>query len=130
MKKKIVLVLCGCLLAGSLAGCGGSTESAGNGDSEIKSADEQELGDYEMQELEDTEFTFYQFSVENHDNYQKLIDSYNQIHPNVKINLESVGGGSDWRASLKAKIAGGEEPTIILMEGLRILKIFRIILQI
>lgn len=117
MKKKIVLVLCGCLLAGSLAGCGGSTESAGNGDSEIKSADEQELGDYEMQELEDTEFTFYQFSVENHDNYQKLIDSYNQIHPNVKINLESVGGGSDWRASLKAKIAGGEEPTIILMEG-------------
>ena len=90
MKKKIVLVLCGCLLAGSLAGCGGSTESAGNGDSEIKSADEQELGDYEMQELEDTEFTFYQFSVENHDNYQKLIDSYNQIHPNVKINLESI----------------------------------------
>lgn len=74
-------------------------------------------GDYEIRELEDAELTMYQYSVENHDNYQKLIDKYNEIHPNVKINLESVGGGTDWRASLKAKIAGGEEPTLILLEG-------------
>lgn len=117
MKRKMALFLCGCLAASALAGCSGGGTSTESKDSQIKSAEEQELGDYEMQELEDTEFTFYQFSVENHDNYQKLIDSYNQIHPNVKINLESVGGGSDWRASLKAKIAGGEEPTIIMLEG-------------
>lgn len=117
MKKKIALALCGCLITGMLAGCGSGSGETEDKNSEIKGAEEQDLGDYEMQELEDTEFTLYQFSVENHDNYQKMIDSYNQIHPNVKINLESVGGGSDWRASLKAKIAGGEEPTLIMLEG-------------
>lgn len=117
MKKKLAAILCGCMAAGALAACGGEEAGDAKGQEEIKSASLQELGDYEKKELKDTKFTFYQFSVENHDNYQAMIDSYNQIHPNIEINLESVGGGSDWRAALKAKIAGGEEPTIIMLEG-------------
>lgn len=103
MKKWLALSLAG-LMAFS-----GSTVLA----AESAAASEE----YEIKELEDASITFYQFSVENHDNYQKIIDKYNEVHSNIKINLESVGGGADWRASLKAKIAGGEEPAIILVEG-------------
>lgn len=119
MKKKVAAILCGCLLAGIFTACGTKGDSAAgeNKKSDIKSASEQELGDYELKELKDAKFTFYQFSVENHDNYQAIIDSYEQMHPNIEVNLESVGGGSDYKGSLKAKIAGGEEPTIMMLDG-------------
>ncbi len=109
MKKKTALVMAGLMAVTSVFGLGSAAFA------EESSGDMQ--GDYEVVELADAKLTMYQFSVENHDNYQSLIDKYNEIHPNIEINLESVGGGSDWRASLKAKIAGGEEPTLILVEG-------------
>ncbi|MCE5188747.1 MAG: ABC transporter substrate-binding protein [Eubacteriales bacterium] len=74
-------------------------------------------GDYVYQDLQDAELTFYQYSVENAEIIQSAIDQYETIHPNVKINLESVGGGTDWRTSLKAKISSGDEPTLIALEG-------------
>lgn len=106
MKKKIAAILTGMMLISSFTVPGVT----------VMAADEN-LGDYEVKELEDTSFTFFQFSVEIHDNLQTLIDAYNEVHPNVKINLQSEGGGSDWKTSLKAKIAGGEEPAIIALEG-------------
>lgn len=109
MKRKAAWALAGLMAATGVFGWGNAALAEDN-TGEMN-------GDYEIRELEDAELTMYQYSVENHDNYQKLIDKYNEIHPNVKINLESVGGGADWRGSLKAKIAGGEEPTLILLEG-------------
>lgn len=109
MKRKAALVMAGLMTLVSVFGWGGAALAEESSDGMN--------GDYEIRELEDAKLTMYQYSVENHDNYQKLIDKYNEIHPNVEINLESVGGGTDWRASLKAKIAGGEEPTLILLEG-------------
>lgn len=109
MKRTVAATVAGLMAVTGIFSWGSTTfaeESAGSMN-----------GDYEIQELADAKLTMYQYSVENHDNYQKLIDKYNEIHPNVEINLESVGGGTDWRASLKAKIAGGEEPTLILLEG-------------
>lgn len=49
-------------------------------------------GDYEYQELEDAEITYYNYSVEGKELYEKEIAAYNEVHPNVKINLELVGG--------------------------------------
>lgn len=109
MKRKATVIMAGLMTLASTFGWGSMALAEGSSD--------EMNGDYEIQELEDAKLTMYQYSVENHDNYQKLIDKYNEIHPNVEISLESVGGGTDWRASLKAKIAGGEEPTLILLEG-------------
>ena len=58
-------------------------------------------GDYEYQELEDAEITYYNYSVEGKELYEKEIAAYNEVHPNVKINLELVGGGTDWRSTIK-----------------------------
>ena len=47
-------------------------------------------GDYEYQELEDAEITYYNYSVEGKELYEKEIAAYNEVHPNVKINLERL----------------------------------------
>lgn len=74
-------------------------------------------GDYVFQELEDAEITYYNFSIEGKELYEQEIAAYNEIHPNIKINLNLVGGGTDWRATLKAQISSGEAPDIIMVEG-------------
>lgn len=74
-------------------------------------------GDYEYQELEDAEITYYNYSVEGKELYEKEIAAYNEVHPNVKINLELVGGGTDWRFTLKAEISSGQAPDLVVMEG-------------
>lgn len=80
-------------------------------------AEEQSSGDYEYQDLEDAEITYFSFSVEGKELYEKEIAAYNEVHPNVKINLELVGGGTDWRSTLKAEISSGQAPDIIVLEG-------------
>ena len=80
-------------------------------------AAEGEYGDYVFQELEDAEITYYNFSIEGKELYEQEIAAYNEIHPNIKINLNLVGGGTDWRATLKAQISSGEAPDIIMVEG-------------
>lgn len=74
-------------------------------------------GDYEYQELEDAEITYYNYSVEGKELYEKEIAAYNEVHPNVKINLELVGGGTDWCSTLKAEISSGQAPDLVVMEG-------------
>jgi raffinose/stachyose/melibiose transport system substrate-binding protein len=38
-------------------------------------------------------------------------------HPNVEINIETVGGGDDYGAALRAKMASGNEPVIFNVGG-------------
>ncbi|GAA3321980.1 hypothetical protein GCM10020331_040040 [Ectobacillus funiculus] len=43
-----------------------------------------------------------------------LTDKYTKEHPNVTFNLQTVGGGADGAAALKAKFASGSAPDIFL----------------
>lgn len=74
-------------------------------------------GEYEYQDLEDAEITYFNYSIEGKELYEKEIEAYNEIHPNIKINMELVGGGTDWRSTLKAEISSGQAPDIIALEG-------------
>ena len=47
--------------------------------------------------------------------YQKAIDAYEKVNPDVKINLEAVTG-NDFTASLKAKMQS-DPPTIFSVGG-------------
>ena len=38
-------------------------------------------------------------------------------HPNVDINIETVGGGNDYGAALRSKFQSGQEPTIFNIGG-------------
>ena len=59
----------------------------------------------------------FQFKVEFKDAFEKLAKTYMAGHPNVKINITTVGGGSDYGAALKAKFASGAEPAIFNIGG-------------
>lgn len=80
-------------------------------------ASEGDSGDYVFQELEDAEITFFNYSIESKELYEQEIAAYEAIHPNIKINMQLVGGGTDWRSTLKAQISSGETPEIIALEG-------------
>lgn len=54
----------------------------------------------------------FQFKVEIADQLKALADEYTKEHPNVKFNIQTVGGGADYGAALKAQFASGNEPDI------------------
>ena len=55
---------------------------------------------------------FFQFKVEIADQLQAMLKEFEAEHPNIKVNLETVGGGADYGAALKAKFASGEKPDL------------------
>jgi raffinose/stachyose/melibiose transport system substrate-binding protein len=54
----------------------------------------------------------FQFKVEIADELSKLIAEYEKLNQGVKIQIETVGGGSDYGAALKAKFNSGDKPDI------------------
>ncbi|AWB43232.1 ABC transporter substrate-binding protein [Paenibacillus sp. CAA11] len=59
----------------------------------------------------------FQFKVEISDALNRLKAEYEKEHPDIKLDIQTVGGGSDYGASLKAKVASGEEPDIFTIGG-------------
>ena len=90
-----------------LAGCGnnngGNTASSGNGGGESTG--------------ETKTIRIFQFKVEIAEALNKLKADYEASHPGIKLDIQTVGGGSDYGAALKAKFASGEEPDIFNVGG-------------
>ncbi|UTH13982.1 ABC transporter substrate-binding protein [Macrococcus equipercicus] len=59
----------------------------------------------------------FQFKVEFKKQFEAMAQKYMDKHPNVKINIETVGGGNDYGQALKAKIASKNEPDIFNIGG-------------
>ncbi|MCR8643462.1 extracellular solute-binding protein [Paenibacillus sp. N1-5-1-14] len=97
MKKGIALVAAGALAVGALTGCGGKGDN--------KAASDQTVIDV------------FQFKVEFKEQFEKVAKDYEKLHPNVKINISTVGGGDDYGAALKSKFASGAEPAIFNVGG-------------
>lgn len=64
-----------------------------------------------------TTLDIFQFKVEFKDQFEALAKQYEKDNPDVKINIETVGGGSDYGAALKSKFSSGNEPTIYNVGG-------------
>src|SRR5690606_270845 len=54
----------------------------------------------------------FQFKVEIAEQLTQLIEEYEAEHPNVNIEIETVGGGADYGAALKAKFNSNDKPDI------------------
>ncbi|WP_078408584.1 ABC transporter substrate-binding protein [Priestia abyssalis] len=59
----------------------------------------------------------FQGKVEIAEQLKALTDQYTKEHPNVKFNIQTVGGGSDYGAALKAQFASGNAPDIFNNTG-------------
>ncbi len=61
----------------------------------------------------------FQFKVEAKEALEAAADEYTKQNPNVTFKINTVGGGDDYGASLKAVFASGKEPTIYNIGGLQ-----------
>jgi len=91
----------------SLAGCSSNNDEGANNNG---SNDTSGSG-------EEVTIDIFQFKVEVKDQLEALVKQYEDEHPNVSINVKTVGGGNDYGASLKAAFASGEEPDIFNIGG-------------
>lgn len=91
------------LLSIVLAGCGANNnENAGNAkDTGEKPAPAKEVT-----------IKMFQFKVEIAEQLTKMIEEYESLHPGVNIEVETVGGGADYGAALKAKFNSNDKPDI------------------
>lgn len=59
----------------------------------------------------------FQFKVEIVEALEKAVKLYEEENPNVEINLQTVGGGDDYGAALRAQFQSGNEPDIYNVGG-------------
>lgn len=61
--------------------------------------------------------TLFQFKTEIVEGLNELAAEFQKEYPNIKIDVQTVGGGADYAASLKTKFASGEAPDIFSNGG-------------
>ncbi len=101
MKKMMSATLAAALLASVAAGCGTAKDTAPKQGAGTGAGAQKEVT-----------VKIFQFKVEIAEQLNKLKAEYEKAHPGVKLQIETVGGGADYGAALKAKFAGGDEPDI------------------
>ncbi|MBE0338398.1 ABC transporter substrate-binding protein [Paenibacillus sp. 23TSA30-6] len=102
-KKAQALILFLAAFALVLAGCNssGGEQSAGK------------------EEAKEKTIHIFQFKVEIAEALNRMKAEYEASHPGIKLDIQTVGGGSDYGAALKAKFASGEQPDIFNVGGYR-----------
>ncbi|OXM13003.1 ABC transporter substrate-binding protein [Paenibacillus herberti] len=115
MKKSLVTVLsAGLALSLVAAGCstsnsgGNSGSDSGTTNSAANTSTNTSTGGSE----EKVTLNIFQFKVEIADAMTRLKADYEKENPNVTLNIETMGGGADYSAGLKAKFASGQEPDV------------------
>ncbi|SHK68091.1 raffinose/stachyose/melibiose transport system substrate-binding protein [Clostridium cavendishii DSM 21758] len=93
--KKVIAWACVLSLSLSAVACGTKTE----------------------EKKDNVKIDIFQFKVEAKDALDKAAKEYTSINKNVKINIQTIGGGDDYGAALKSKFASGEEPAIYNIGG-------------
>ncbi|WP_409253200.1 ABC transporter substrate-binding protein [Bacillus sp. SCS-153A] len=113
MKRFLLLCMSLVFVFGIVAGCSSNENSSGNSDSNGESGEDV------------VTLNFFQFKVEIADQLAEMIKEFEAEHPNIKVKLETVGGGADYGAALKAKFASGEEPDIFNNGGFKELELWK-----
>nr|WP_236838927.1 ABC transporter substrate-binding protein [Caldalkalibacillus salinus] len=67
----------------------------------------------------------FQFKVEIRDELQAMLDEFEAEHPDIKVEMETVGGGADYGAALRAKFSSEEAPDIFNNGGFNELQLWK-----
>ncbi|TVY10380.1 ABC transporter substrate-binding protein [Paenibacillus cremeus] len=105
-RKMTAISMSALLLAGVAAGCGAKT---GQNNTAAPGA----AGGKQVT------LKIFQFKVEINEALNRMKDEYEKTHPNVKLQIETVGGGADYGAALKTKFASNDQPDIFNNGGFR-----------
>ena len=102
-KKILSTILASTLLVGTMVGCGTSSSTSSGSTAKSDSGKTVKI---------------FQLKVEINDQLQALAKKYEE-EKGVKVDIQSVGGGADYGASLKAEFAKGAEaePDVFMIQG-------------
>ncbi|MCK0470293.1 ABC transporter substrate-binding protein [Halalkalibacter sp. APA_J-10(15)] len=125
MKKAWILCLSLLLFIGVLAGCGSDDSSNEPAESDESSEEVNDDAAAGGDDPEEVTLNFFQFKVEIADELQAMLDEFEAEHPHITVNLETVGGGADYGAALRAKFASGETPDIFNNGGFNELELWK-----
>jgi raffinose/stachyose/melibiose transport system substrate-binding protein len=114
MKRLLLICLSLLFTFGIMAGCSSGSTSGTDDKEGPKDSGE-----------ETVTLNLFQFKVEIADQLQEMIKEFEAEHPNIKVKLETVGGGADYGAALKAKFASGEQPDIFNNGGFKELELWK-----
>ncbi|WP_372638264.1 ABC transporter substrate-binding protein [Cohnella sp.] len=105
MKKRSMMLMSAALaLTAVLSGCGGAkSDNAANSPGATTPAGESPKKNVTIK--------MFQFKVEIAEQLQNLVNEYEK-ETGVKVQIETVGGGADYGAALKAKFNSGDKPDI------------------
>lgn len=73
----------------------------------------------------DVKITILQGKVESNKQFKQIAKEYEKLHPNVKIEITSIGGGTQYNPVLKTRISSGNAPTIFSLDGPASVKQFK-----
>jgi len=113
MKKFFSLLMVLTLAASMLAGCSPAQEPV----AEPAETPAETSAEAPAETSEEVEVDIFQFKVEIVEALEKAIELYEAENPNVRINLQTVGGGDDYGAALRAQFQSGNEPDIYNVGG-------------
>lgn len=102
------------VVGASLAGCGGNVADTDKGGTTTPATTPVASA---QPSKENVEVDIFQFKVEISDALTAAAELYMSNNPNVKINIQTVGGGDDYGAALRTKFQSGQEPTIYNIGG-------------
>ncbi|GGM19568.1 ABC transporter substrate-binding protein [Paraliobacillus quinghaiensis] len=110
MKRKKLFSKTGLVLVASAflfaSGCSSSDVNGSNdSNGSNNSADEEVVVDV------------FQSKVEFKDEFDELVEKYEEENPNVTINFKAVGGGTDYAQALKSVFSSNDEPDIFSVGG-------------
>ncbi len=114
-QKLVAVVTAVTAICMTLSGCGGGNSATVSDTSNNNSNTSSESSG------EKINVSIMQFKVEINDALKKAANTYMSVNPNVQIYIETVGGGNDYGAALRAKMQG-EQPTIFNIGGPQDLK--------
>lgn len=109
MKKRAALTMSSVLLMSTvLAACGGNTGNTASDNASNGSAGNS--GAVKTVKI-------FQFKTEIVEGLNELKVEFEKEHPNIKLDIQTVGGGADYGAALKTKFASGDAPDIFSNGG-------------
>jgi raffinose/stachyose/melibiose transport system substrate-binding protein len=121
MKKKLFTSgLALALTASVVAGCGSSDDKTASSTAAATTA-----ASTSPAAGKDVTVKVFQFKVEIAEQLNRMKAEYEKTHPGVKIEIETLGGGADYGAALKAKLAANEVPDIFNNGGFAELDVWK-----
>lgn len=69
-------------------------------------------------EGDQTTLEVFNIKTETAEQMDDLVENFEESHPDIKVNMTTVGGGTDATAAMQSKFSSGDEPDVFMLGGL------------